>query len=231
MLLVESLELGLWHYEQLDKLMETLYERCENLHKVEENIKRDGDKIPEHVAKQMLGCKESVATSILQIIIFYNDYWFVQTCKSINDKIPKRRTHVAAREKKEGGGPSHYYLKPFQHCDKNYNFWSLIIFNYLFVNVEYEENTLISDEFRTTMHHILMMVYDTRLDPFVISLDMIKREYLMFYFMESIEEDFMNNINEVQKNLNELFEKPEDSVTKTEVERLLVTIFDKLEYL
>jgi len=63
MVLVESLELGLWHYEQLEKVMEVLFERTENLHKVEENIKRDGEILPEKIAKQMLACKEAVATA------------------------------------------------------------------------------------------------------------------------------------------------------------------------
>jgi len=153
MLLVESLELGLWHYDQLDKLIETLFDRTENLHKVEENIKRDGDVLPEKVAKQMLGCKEAVATALLQISMFHNDYWFVQSCKSINEKIPKKKGHLSTHPKKDHDNTSVGKLKPFQESEKPYNFWSLIMFNYLFYNVEFEENVLITDSFRTTIHH------------------------------------------------------------------------------
>ncbi len=34
-----------------------------------------------------------------------------------------------------------------------------------------------------------MMINDTRLDPFILSLDLVKREYLLFYFLESIDEE------------------------------------------
>lgn len=88
--------------------METLFERCENLHKVEENIRRDGDIMPEKVAKQTLGCKEYVATALLQITMFHNDYWFVQSCKSINEKIPKKKGHLSTNLKKENAGINYW---------------------------------------------------------------------------------------------------------------------------
>lgn len=112
-----------------------------------------------------------------------------------------------------------------------FNYWSLIMFNYLFYNVEFEENVLISDEYRTTMHHLMMMVNDTRLDPFILSLDLIKREYLIFYFLESIDEDYMTAADAIQKKLNELFEMPEESISRGDVEKPIIKIYEKLEYL
>jgi hypothetical protein len=150
---VETLELGLWHFDQLEKLMETLFHRTENLHKVEENIRRDGDVVPEKVAQQMLSCKEAVATSLLQIIIFHNDYWFVQSCKSINEKIPKKKGHSFTHSRKEHSMGWGSKLEAFQETPKQFTYWSLIMFNYLFYNVEFGREVLVTDSFRTTMHH------------------------------------------------------------------------------
>jgi hypothetical protein len=121
---VETLELGLWHFDQLEKLMETLFHRTENLHKVEENIRRDGDVVPEKVAQQMLSCKEAVATSLLQIIIFHNDYWFVQSCKSINEKIPKKKGHSSTHSRKEHSMGWGSKLEAFQETPKQFTYWS-----------------------------------------------------------------------------------------------------------
>ena len=228
---MESLELGLWYYEQLEKLMETILERTENLHKVEENVKRDGEVLPEKVAKQMLSCKEAVARALLHMTIFHNDYWFVLSCKSINEKIPKKRGHSTTNQKKEQLQVYHSHLKPFQESPKPYNNWSLIIFNYLFYSVEFEDNVLITDSFRTTMHHLIMMINDTRLDPFILSLDLIKREYLLFYFLESIDEEYMNAAEGIQKKLNELFEMPKEDINRSDVEKPILKIYEKLEYL
>jgi len=72
-----------------------------------------------------------------------------------------------------------------------------------------------------------MMINDTRLDPFILSLDLIKREYLLFYFLESIDEDYMNAADGIQKKLNELFEMSIESITRADVEKPIIKIYEK----
>jgi hypothetical protein len=76
-----------------------------------------------------------------------------------------------------------------------------------------------------------MMINDTRLDPFILSLDLVKREYLLFYFLESIDEEYMIAAENIQKKLTELFEMSIENISRADVEKPVIKIYEKLEYL
>jgi len=122
--------------------MKSLFNRSENLHKQEENFSRDADTIPESVALQMVACKESVATALLQISVMYNDVWFVTTCKSINEKIPRKaiKGPTDVKINYSVGKLKAANLLPIQQNRKMFNYFSFIMFNYLFYNVTFEGN-------------------------------------------------------------------------------------------
>lgn len=65
------------------------------------------------------------------------------------------------------------------------------MFNYLLYTLKKDGVVLTTPNFQQSMQYLLLYVYDYNKDPFVLSMKLLKKGYLNYYFEEIIDEEYL----------------------------------------
>ena len=65
------------------------------------------------------------------------------------------------------------------------------MFNYLLYTLKKDGTVLTTPKLQQSMQYLLLYVYDYNNDPFSLSMKLLKKGYLSYYFEESIDQEYL----------------------------------------
>jgi hypothetical protein len=227
-LVIRCLEFGLFTLPKIKELLLCLFQKTEFINKQEEYITKSKD-FKDDIYEKLIACKSLSSGILLHIVTCINDDWLYHYTKvgEVDDLMKPSTVATSIFKKKSSGPPAPKDHSPFV-CDvRSYSFFSFIMFNYLLKELRKDGELFSLEMYLTCMKDLVLYVYDYREDPFVLTYELIKPEYLTYYINLNIEDDHINRANEILKltsDLKEKFKKKAGNNKKAEDEK-----FEQLE--
>lgn len=205
-LVLRCLEFGLFDISKLKEMLLCLFQKTEFINKQEEYITKHSNEFKIETFYKLMQCKSLCTGVLLQIVTALNDDWlYYYTQRGEVDYLQTRKDKRHILNKK-GPYPENDH-NPFV-CDiRSYSLFSFIMFNYLLKELR-KDGVLFSDDlYLKCMKDLVLYVYDFREDPLVLTIELVKPEYLSYYIGLNIEADHINRANEILKLISDLKKK------------------------
>ena len=208
-LVLKCFEYGLFPIQSMRMFLKSFFQKTEFINKQEEYISSNHEVFEMKVFDKLMICKSLSARILLQIVTFINDDWFYHFIseKQVDELILEEKEEFnlcKRKKKKEVVVKDHNVFL----CDSlYYSHFSFIMFNYLLKELRKGEKLLTDKQYLHAMNNLILYVYDYREDPFILSLELMKFEYLNYYIDLNIEEDQINRGDAIIKMVLELRKK------------------------
>lgn len=207
-LVKRCLEFGLFSLQKVKDLLLCLFQRTEFINKQEEYITKNQE-FKDEIYYKLMKCKSLASGILLHIVTCLNDDWLYHYTKAgeVDDLLKPKVAKTGIFKRKVKGPVATKEHSPFV-CDvRSYSFFSFIMFNYLLKELRKNGELFSDDLYLTCMKDLVLYVYDFREDPFVLTYELVKPEYLSYYIGMNIEADHINRANEILKLISDLKQK------------------------
>ena len=209
-LVLRCLEFGFFTANKAKDLLLSLFQKTEFINKQEDYITKHADEYKADTFVKLMRCKSLASGILLHIVTILNDDWLYHYTKlgEVDELMQVKkedfRDKLKIFSKKKQGQQQVKAHSPFV-CDvKCYSFFSFIMFNYLLKELRKDNELFSDDQYLNCMKDLVLYVYDFREDPFVLSMQLLKPEYLNYYIGLNIEDDHINRANEILKLISTL---------------------------
>ena len=78
------------------------------------------------------------------------------------------------------------------------------MFNYLLYTLKRDGIVMTTPKLQQSMQYLLLYVYDYNNDPFSLSMRLLKKGYLNYYFSQNLEPDFLDEGEEIVTGLKKI---------------------------
>ena len=93
-------------------------------------------------------------------------------------------------------------------CDNQcYSFFSFIMFNYLLKELRKNKELISDRKYINSMQELILYVYDYQQDSFIVSINLLKPDYLSYYIELNIEDEHIRRSDEVLRMISDLRKK------------------------
>ena len=237
-LVLRCMEFGLFDLSKLKEMLLCLFQKTEFINKQEEYITKQSNEFKIETFFKLMQCKSLCTGVLLQIVTALNDDWLYYYTKLGEIDYLQTRKDKRHILKNKGPHPKKDH-NPFV-CDiRSYSFFSFIMFNYLLKELRKDGELFSDDLYLNSMKDLVLYVYDFREDPLVLTIELVKPEYLSYYIGLNIEDDHINRANEILKLISDLKKKftegtaiqKDDHDSIEQLEQDIGNIFGMLEIL
>lgn len=200
---LRCLEYGFIPMNRMRDLLLSLFQKTEAINKQEEYITKNPHEFRTDTFQKLMECKSLASGILLQIVTCVNDDWVYHYTKAgkVDELVGSKQEEnkLLSFLKKKAGPQQAKEYAPFV-CDlKCYSLFSFIMFNYLLKELRKDNQLFTNDMYLKCMKDLVSYVYELKEDPFVLSMQLLKPEYLNYYIGLNIEDDHINRANEILK--------------------------------